>query len=110
MLKINQRKLDQISPTDPITPIIRAWFHIDVANRWEELYKVLLQPAVYEPSLAKELRCCMSKYFLSDSAIVGMPERSLGYQERKSFIGKVIMVPLSCDKRVPHLMHTPRQN
>lgn len=100
MLKIETGKLDQIErgrSTNTITQIVRSWFdmtNMDPKDRWEELGRVLLEPAVSEPTIARSLQPHLRRGSSVDSAIsmmssLGSSIDSIGpYQ--MSYVGKLL--------------------
>ncbi len=83
-LKIAPGKLDAIekcSIMDKITQIVQEWFRqcpktMCDTDRWEELGRVLLEPAVYEPVIANKLRPHFRRGSSVDSAISVFSSRS----------------------------------
>lgn len=72
-LKIDPGKIDEIesSPRDTMTQIIQVWFKYPMSDddRWEELGRVLLEPAIREPRMASSLKPHLRRGSLVDSAI-----------------------------------------
>lgn len=99
LLKIKPGRLDEIENSR--TQIVQEWFKVypmDDADRWEELGRVLLEPAVNEPTIASRLRLHLRRGSSVDSAISDMlSERSdsissptlLSPHHEVSYIGKL---------------------
>ena len=73
-LKIDPGKLDEIesSPRDTVTQMIEEWFKkypMSDEERWEELGRILLEPAIREPRMASSLRPHLRRGSSVDSAI-----------------------------------------
>lgn len=74
-LKIDRGKIDEFekSPPDSLMQIVQEWFtkcpHTNDADRWEELCRVLLEPAVYEPTVVNKIQTYLRRRSSVDSAI-----------------------------------------
>ena len=83
LLKIDPGKLDEIerkaySSQSMIELIVIEWLRQPMGNadRWEELGRILLEPAVDEPTIASELRPNLRRGSSVDSAISVFSNRS----------------------------------
>lgn len=84
LLKIDSGKLDEIDKRSSIISssrillIVEEWFRYPMsdANRWEELGRVLLEPAVDEPTRACKLQPYLRRGSSVDSAISVFSGRS----------------------------------
>ena len=77
LLKIKSWKLDQFERDSANTPtkIVEEWFKMtpmSIHERWEELGRVLLEPAVQERKLAKDIQPLVRQQSSVDSAISEM--------------------------------------
>lgn len=91
LLGIESGKLDEIerSSDTRTVQIVREWFkslpeNMDVPDRWEELGKVLLQPAVDEPGIAIKLKPHLRRGSSVDSAISVFSNRSDSFSSPRS--------------------------
>lgn len=85
-LKIDSGRLDEMEKshfTDRRTQIVREWFKhpMDDADRWEELDRVLLEPAIHEPRIARRIRLLHRRFSSVDSATSGSPTLSSPHYE-----------------------------
>lgn len=80
MLKLDSGTLGQIierdlSASSPITRIVERWFSqfpMEDSDRWEELGRVLMEPAVREPGIACKIQPHLRRGSSVDSAISDM--------------------------------------
>ena len=81
LLHIDSGKLDHIerSCSDPLTSIITEWFKLgemEESDRRQELARVLNEPAVFEPVIARKIQPLSSLGSSGDSAISMMTSSS----------------------------------
>lgn len=104
LLNIETKKLDHFEkdPFNTVSMIIEEWFRqtpMTIQERWEELGRVLLEPALNEVALAKQLQPRVRRGSSIDSAIselssisitspVDAPVDATPVQYQMSYIGK----------------------
>ncbi len=80
LLKIEGSKLDRFEqdPVNTVKLIVTEWFKtpMPVSERWEELGRVLLAPAVQEWRIARDLQQQLRRGSSIDSAITEMSDAS----------------------------------
>ena len=101
LLKISSGKLDQFEK-DPIvstvTQIVEEWFKtpMSTTDRYNELGRILMQPAVREQKAAKGLKPLVKQGSSVDSAISDMSDTprssNIQFQYQMPFIGKDAIV------------------
>ena len=108
LLKIEPWKLDKFERDSANTPtkIVVEWFRtpMSVRKRWEELSRVLEEPAVQERKLAKDIQPLVRQRSSIDSAIAEMSSVSRSFitsstevlpQYQMPYIGEYKRVPIS---------------